>query len=88
MGIWIVGEYTNVDNGEILDLIGEEPGEEGMVRVTFIDGQDVMPRTVLEYQYQLTPCTAKDWEELAADAEDEGPKTFAHFQMIRARHAA
>jgi hypothetical protein len=47
-----------------------------------------MPRSVLEHQFKLTELGAEDWEEMALEAEDEGPKTFAHFNAVRARHAA
>lgn len=88
MGTWIVGEYTNPDNGEILDVLGPEEGQEGILRVIWYYGQDVMPQAELDANYELTVRDADEWEELSWEAEDEGPEVFAHFQMIRARHAA
>jgi len=88
MGKWIVGEYTNPDNAEILDVLGGEDGQPGVVRVLWFHGQDVMSRAELEANYELTVRSPEEWQELAWEAEEEGPETFAHFRMIRARHAA
>jgi len=86
MGHWLVGEYQDIDNGEILDVIGVEIGQPDMMRVLFHDGEDVMPRAQLEYQYELVAMTEQDWEELEVEAEDEGAVVLAHYRMIRARH--
>jgi len=88
MGTWFVGEYTDVHSGEMLDLIGDEAGQPSVVRVLRFNGQDVMLRAELDTYFELTVRSEQEWQELADEAQDEGPETFAHFQMIRARHAA
>jgi hypothetical protein len=57
------GDYQDTDNGELADLIGDEPGQPGMVRVRFFDGsEDIMPKAMFEWQFEYSPVEDDDDE--------------------------